>query len=86
MNDVMIFTSEDGKNIKCNIIATFELDGTNYIAYTDGTMNNGEEELYVSKYKLVNEEMKLEEITSEYEWGKVDKYLDDYVLNGDEEL
>lgn len=83
-NNEMIFTSEDGKDIKCSVISTFTLNGVNYIAYTDGTKaDDGKDELYVSKYSLENGTIKLDEITSDYEWKQVDKYLDENLFDED---
>lgn len=81
----MIFTGDDGKDIKCTVIGIFSINDINYIAYTDGTKaEDGKDELYVSKYQLVDGNIKLSEITSDYEWKQIDKYLDENLFDGDD--
>lgn len=70
---------QDGKEIVCNIILTFrdEINNNNYIVYTDGTEDeDGELEVYASRYILDNENYVLSEIESNYEWNLIDNMLE----------
>lgn len=65
--------------IICNIIKVFRDDanGINYIIYTDGTIDNeGELEIYASRYILENNNYILSEIEKEYEWNMIDNILE----------
>lgn len=70
---------EDGKEIICDIVLTFrdENNNINYIVYTDGTKDeNGELEIYASRYKLVDDSYVLEGIKNDYEWDLIDNMLE----------
>ena len=64
---------ENGKEIECNIVLTFRDDNNiNYIVYTDGTKDeDGELEIYASRYKMVDNSFLLEEIVNDYEWDLI---------------
>ena len=69
---------EDGKEIVCDIVLTFRDDNNdkNYIIYTDGTKDeDGELEIYASRYKMVEGSFILEEIVNDYEWDLIDNML-----------
>ena len=66
----------DGNLINCNIVMTFKEKEINYIVYTDGTKDeNGELELYASRYAVFNNEYRLEPILSDMEWDMVDNKI-----------
>jgi len=70
---------EDGKEIICDIILTFRDDNNdiNYIVYTDGTKDEeGDLEIYASRYKLENGYYILKDIESDYEWDLIDNMLE----------
>ena len=70
---------ENGKEIECNIVLTFRDDNNdiNYIVYTDGTKDeDGELEIYASRYKMVDGSFVLEEIANDYEWDLIDNMLE----------
>jgi len=70
---------EDGKEIVCDIVLTFRDDNNdiNYIIYTDGTKDeDGELEIYASRYKMVEGSFILEEIVNDYEWDLIDNMLE----------
>lgn len=70
---------QNGKEINCNIVLTFRDDNNdiNYIVYTDGTLgDDGDLEIYASRYKKVNDDYILFEIESEYEWELIDNMLE----------
>ena len=70
---------EDGKEIICDIVITFRDDNNdiNYIVYTDGTKDeDGELEIYASRYILENNDYILKEIENEYEWDLIDNMLE----------
>lgn len=87
IDNEMILTDNNGKEVKCKVVANFNLNDKHYIAYTDGTKDEeGKDELYVSGYEENNGEYNLREITSSFEWEQVDKYLDEYLFFEDDEL
>ncbi len=62
-----IAINKDGKEVKYQTIATYEDEETkkNYIVYSDNTYDDsGKLKIYYSLYKIVNEKMQLEEITT----------------------
>lgn len=70
---------ENGKEINCNIVLTFRDDNNdiNYIVYTDGTKDQeGDLEIYASRYVLKDNNYYLEEIKNEYEWNLIDNMLE----------
>lgn len=70
---------KDGKEINCEIVFTFrdERNDINYMVYTDGsTDEDGELEIYASRYILKNNEFYLTEIENEYEWNLIDNMLE----------
>ena len=70
---------EDGNIINCNIIMTFRDDNNdiNYIVYTDGTKDeNGDLEIYASRYIIKDNEYILSEIENDYEWNLIDNMLE----------
>jgi len=70
---------QDGKEIICDIVLTFRDDNNdiNYIVYTDGTKDeNGELEIYASRYIIDNNYYLLKEIEHDYEWDLIDNMLE----------
>lgn len=70
---------ENGKQIDCKIVLTFRDDNNNinYIIYTDGTRDdNGELEVYASRYIIDNDSYILKDIENEYEWNLIDNMLE----------
>lgn len=70
---------ENGKEINCEVILTFSDDNNNinYIIYTDGTKDeDGELEIYASRYIQKDNDYIIEEIKHEYEWNLVDNMLE----------
>jgi len=70
---------EDGKEVVCDIVLTFrdENNDINYIVYTDGTKDEeGELEIYASRYVIENDSYVLKDIESDYEWDLIDNMLD----------
>lgn len=70
---------EDGKEINCKIVLTFRDNNNdiNYIIYTDGTKDeNGELELYASRYVKDGNNYSLKEIEFDYEWDLIDNMLE----------
>lgn len=72
---------QDGKEIVCDIIMTFR-DGANnidYIVYTDGTKDeNGDLEIYASRYEVKDNNYILNPIEKESEWNLIDLMLEAY--------
>lgn len=68
----------DGKEVVCYILLTFNnpTNNKNYIVYTDGSKDeNGQMEILASAYQINDGNIKLEEITTDYEWNIVDEML-----------
>lgn len=68
----------DDKEIICYVILTFDNSdtGKKYIVYTDGTKDeDGTLKILASVYKVINNEVKLEDITTDAEWDMVDEML-----------
>lgn len=69
---------DNGKMITCKVIKVFsdENNNINYIIYTDGTKdNNGELEIYASRYVVENNEFVLKPILYDFEWNLIDNIL-----------
>lgn len=74
-----IVTDKDGKNIKYEILFTFESEDTNksYIVYTDNEQDkDGMIKTYASIYEEDGKELKLTPITDDKEWNLVEKLID----------
>ena len=70
---------QDGKEILCDIVLTFRDDSNdiNYIVYTDGTKDDeGDLEVYASRYIEKNNDYYLMPIENEYEWNLIDNMLE----------
>lgn len=76
----MVFkiTNDDGKEVECEALFTFESDETkkNYIVYTDNTKDEaGNTKVYASIYDPNAEITSLEPIESEKEWKIIETIL-----------
>lgn len=70
---------EDGKEINCDVISIFkdENNDINYVVYTDGTKDeDGELEIYASRYIEKNNKYILKPIENESEWNLIDNMLE----------
>ncbi len=74
----MKFKIIDGdKEIICDIVMTFNNNNIDYIVYTDGTKDdNGDLEIYASRYVLNNDQYILNPIEDDSEWDLVDEMLE----------
>lgn len=82
MDEKMTFKviNDEGKEIECEVLFTFESDETNknYIVYTDNTTDEeGNTKVYASVYYPDQEETKLEPIETEKEWKIIESILDE---------
>lgn len=82
MKEKMTFkvTNDEGKEIECEVLFTFESDETNknYIVYTDNTKDNeGNIKVYASIYEPNKKETTLEPIETEKEWKIIETILDE---------
>ena len=71
---------EDGKEIECEVLFTFESDETqkNYIVYTDNTIDEeGNTKVYASIYNPDEDETKLLPIETEKEWKIIETILEE---------
>jgi len=85
---------EDGKEIECEVLFTFESDETNknYIVYTDNTLDEqGNTKVYASIYNPNEENTNLIPIETEKEWKIIETILEELQqqaregLNGSEQ-
>ncbi len=81
-NDKMIMKvqNEEGKEIECEVLFTFDSDETNksYMAYTDNTTDEeGNIKVYASIYDKNAENPKLLPIETDKEWKIVEAILDE---------
>ena len=85
---------EDGREIECEVLFTFESDETNknYIVYTDNTLDEqGNTKVYASIYTPNEENTDLIPIETEKEWKIIETILEELQqqakesLNGDEQ-
>ncbi len=73
-------TDEQGKELECEVLFTFESDETNknYIVYTDNTIDDqGNTKVYASIYTPDQENLNLEPITTEKEWKIIETILNE---------
>lgn len=71
-------TDKDGKEIKYEILFTFESEDTNrkYIVYTDNELDKDDMiKTYASIYEEDGKELKITPITDEKEWNLVEKLI-----------
>lgn len=74
-----IVINDEGKEIECEVLFTFESEETNknYIVYTDNTMDEiGNIKVYASIFDPNNENTKLEPIETEKEWKIIENILE----------
>jgi len=81
-NETMTFkvVDDEGKEIECEVLFTFESDetGKNYIVYTDNTQDEeGNTKVYASIYNPDEDETKLIPIESDKEWKIIETILDE---------
>ena len=81
-DEIMTFkvTNEEGKEIECEVLFTFESDETkkNYIVYTDNTLDEeGNTKVYASIYNPKEEESKLLPIETDKEWKIIETILEE---------
>ncbi|MBQ9181430.1 MAG: DUF1292 domain-containing protein [Bacilli bacterium] len=73
-------TDEDGKNVECEVLFTFESDETkkNYMVYTDNTTDEeGNTKVYASIYYPEEEGVRLDPIETDKEWKIIETILDE---------
>ena len=71
---------DDGKEIECEVLFTFESDETkkNYIVYTDNTLDEqGNTKVYASIYNPDEENTNLIPIETDKEWKIIETILDE---------
>lgn len=76
--DTFVVTNDEGKEIVCNVLFTFDSDetGKSYIVYTDNSKDElGNVQVYASIYNPEDPNTKLEPIETEKEWKVIDTIL-----------
>ena len=71
---------ENGKEIECEVLFTFESDETNknYIVYTDNTTDEGgNTKVYASIYTPNSENLNLQPIETDKEWKIIETILNE---------
>ena len=77
-NNIFVVKDENGKNIECEILFTFESPETNknYVVYTDHTKNeSGEVKVYANVYDKSGNNRELLPIETEEEWNTIEAIL-----------
>ncbi len=79
-DEVMTFkvTNDDGVEVECEVLFTFEREGTgkNYIVYTDNTLDEeGNTKVYASIYNPHEAETNLLPIETDEEWTIIETIL-----------
>lgn len=88
MEEKMTFTvtDEEGNNIKCEALFTFESDetGKNYIVYTDNSVDEeGNTKVFASIYTPDEENTMLKPIESDKEWKIIETILEELQQEAD---
>lgn len=78
-NDVIVLVSEDGEEISCQPLATFDFGSKTYLALIE----LGEQELMFTEYEEVEDEFFLNPIIDDEEYENVGNY---YISLLDEEM
>lgn len=81
---IFIIQGEDGKNIECQLLFSFESENTGkvYIVYTDGsTDENGDLSVFASAVEeyINDEDVTFTAITTDGEWAEIDAKLEEYL-------
>lgn len=72
--------NDEGKEIECEVLFTFESDetGKNYMVYTDNSIDEeGNTRVYASIYNPEEAEPKLEPIETDKEWTIIETILNE---------
>lgn len=72
--------NEEGKEVECEVLFTFESDETkkNYMVYTDNTKDSeGNIKVYASIYNPEQPESELQPIETENEWKIIETILEE---------
>lgn len=90
MEEKMTFTvtDDEGKNIECEALFTFESDetGKNYIVYTDNTTDEeGNTKVYASIYNPNEENTALQPIETDKEWKLIETILEELQTEANKE-
>lgn len=85
MEEFMILTDENGNKKKCEIIALFQKNNNNYIAYTEEDDKNIPKDLLVSKFQKNGSSINLISIDTDEEWEIVEQYLENELYTGGED-
>ncbi len=88
MEEKMTFTvtDEEGNNIECEALFTFESDetGKNYIVYTDNSVDEeGNTKVFASIYTPDEENTMLKPIESDKEWKIIETILEELQQEAD---
>ena len=73
-----VVINEEGKEIKCEVLFTFDSDETkkSYIVYTDNTLDDeGNTKVYASTFDPKNDDTHLGPIETEKEWKIIEAIL-----------
>ena len=79
---------ENGKEIKYDVLFTFQMEETNkdYIVYTDNTTDKeGNIQVYASVYRNEEGKMNLEAIETDNEWKTIETILKEVQNNNKEQ-
>lgn len=75
--------NSNGEMVLCQTLHTFSKNNINYIIYTDFETNEDDEiDILASRYKMVDNNMILEEIENDSEWELIDLEWNEVNKNG----
>ena len=86
VKEIVIMTDE-GKEMKCDVLFTFNSDETNkdYIVYTDNSKDEeGNVKVFASVFNKDSEQGKLEPITTEKEWEVIEAMINQFASSDEE--
>lgn len=81
------FDDEDGTEVPCTVLDIFECEGREYIAIAPKADVDGEDEaeVYFYRYSEDGEEVKLDDVETDEEWGAVADLFDKNFFGDEEE-
>ena len=79
--ETVSLTLDDGTEVTCEILGTFEMNGINYIVL----MPEDDEDVLIYRYKEEGEEISLEAIESDEEFEAVSEAFDEWYCGDDDE-
>lgn len=87
-NNEMLFTvlDDEGNEVQCEVLFTFEMGGTDYIVYTNNELDEeGNTKVFANIYDPDAEEQQLLPVETEEEWRMIEAMLQQLQEEADED-